>query len=252
MIKFVVLALAVAVASATPKMLPRLDGRIVGGKETTIEQYPYQLSLQYYGSHICGASIISNKYVVTAAHCTDGSSASSLSIRAGSSIRNSGGVVIAVKKIHQNPKYNSRTIDYDISVMELVSPLSFGSGIQTVSLPKNGEAATVGADAICTGWGTTSEGGSLPSKLQTVTVKVVSTKECSDAYGVGEITDRMICAGVGGGKDACQGDSGGPLVSGGKLVGIVSWGYGCARPSHPGVYSRVSNLREYITQTAGI
>ncbi|XP_017773893.1 PREDICTED: trypsin-2-like [Nicrophorus vespilloides] len=252
MIKFVVLILVVAVASAIPQILPRLDGRIVGGENATIEQYQYQVSLQFLGEHVCGGSIVSSKYVVTAAHCTNGFSYSSFSINAGSSNLNSGGVNIAVKKILPHPKFNSDTMDYDISVLELDSPLPFGSGIQAVSLPNNDEAATVGADAICTGWGHTNEGGSFSDQLQVVTLKIISTEECINAYGVGKITDRMICAGVGGGNDSCQGDSGGPLVSDGKLVGIVSCGHGCARPSHPGVYTRVSNFRDYITQTAGI
>ena len=185
------------------RMRPRLDSRIVGGEATTIEEYPYQISLLSYGSHICGGSIVASNFIVTAAHCTDGSSASSLSIRAGSSIRNSGGTVIGVKKINQNPSYNSWTIDYDISVLELESSLTFSDAIATVGLPSLNQVVPAGSDAVCTGWGTLTEGGSLPSQLQKVTVQIVSNDDCNDAYG-GDITDRMICAGTGGGKDACQ------------------------------------------------
>ncbi|XP_049820378.1 trypsin-7-like [Aethina tumida] len=254
---FVVLLAISALAHGAPKAvdsnaIPLVDGRIVGGDPANIADYPYQISLQYYGSHICGGSIIASKWVVTAAHCTDGFSASALSIRAGSSTRGSGGQVINVKKINQNPSYNSNTIDYDISVLELASAITV-SNAQAIGLPVANANVETGATATITGWGTTSEGGSSPTQLQVVQVPIVSAATCRSAYGSSSITSRMLCAGLTqGGKDACQGDSGGPLVVGGKLVGIVSWGYGCARPNYPGVYSSVPALRSYITQVAGI
>lgn len=171
------------------------------------------------------------------------SSASSLSIRAGSSIRGSGGQVLDVKTIHQNPDFSMSELDYDVSVLELDGDLNLGSGVQPIDLtstePTGGEAAT------CSGWGTTSSGGSLPSQLQKVIVHIVSRASCRSAYGSDAISDRMICA-ADSGKDSCQGDSGGPLASEGSLVGIVSWGYGCAAPNYPGVYSNVAALRDYI------
>lgn len=85
-------------------------------------------------------------------------------------------------------------------------------------------------------------------------VPSVNQTECSKAYNnMGGITDRMICAGFkAGGKDACQGDSGGPLVADNKLVGVVSWGYGCAKPDYPGVYSRVAAARDWIRSKTNI
>lgn len=90
--------------------------------------------------------------------------------------------------------------------------------------------------------------------LRAAEVPVVNQEACGQAYeSFGGITDRMICAGhTEGGKDACQGDSGGPLVAEGKLIGIVSWGYGCARPNYPGVYSRVAVVRDWIRENAGV
>lgn len=128
-----------------------------------------------------------------------------MSIRAGSSIRNSGGSVVNVKTIFQNPSYDSWNIDYDISVLELSSTLSFGDAIAAVPLPVQDQAINAGDESVITGWGTLTEGGSLPSQLQAVRVPVVSNADCDAAYGAGSITDRMMCAGVsGGGKDACQ------------------------------------------------
>ncbi|RZC39837.1 serine protease [Asbolus verrucosus] len=259
MISFLFVAFLLASASAVPpflrsknSLLP--DGRIIGGSSIAISQVPWQVSLQYYGSHICGASIISSRYVVTAAHCTDGLSAGSLSIRAGTATRGSGGQVVSVSRINQNPNYNDNLIDYDISVLELSSALTLNSNAAAISLPSSSTSWAAGTSVLVTGWGTTREGSSsLPTALQGVTVQLVSESSCKSAYGSSSITSRMLCAGVtGGGKDACQGDSGGPLAVNGVLGGIVSWGYGCARPSYPGVYSNVPALRSYITQVTGL
>ncbi|XP_065169721.1 trypsin-7-like [Atheta coriaria] len=250
MFRFIALAALLATAAA---VRPRLDGRIVGGDDANVEDFPYQLSLQSYGSHICGASIISSKWAVTAAHCTDGSSASSLSLVAGISNLDESGQKIKIAKIHQNPQYSSWDIDYDISVLELATEIELGSTAQPVGLPSDGSDPAAGTDVVCSGWGTLYEGGYVSDQLQSVTVQIVSREDCNDQYGSGSITDRMICAGVPeGGKDACQGDSGGPLVANGQLVGIVSWGYGCARPTHAGVYSNVGALRSYIKEQSGL
>jgi len=257
MLRFVVLSVLVSIAiGGVPKLrspLPQLDGRIVGGKDVNIEDYPYQLSLLYYGSHICGASIVSENIAVTAAHCTYGSSASYLSVRASSSIKGSGGQVVSVAKIHQHPKFDYFNIDYDISVLELSSPITLGTGAQPIALPEENEDVPGGTNSVVSGWGALREGGSSPSQLQAVEVPIVTLQKCKDAYGSSSITERMLCAGfTEGGKDACQGDSGGPLVANGKLVGAVSWGYGCARPNYPGVYASVPNLRAYIKEVSGL
>lgn len=173
-----------------------------------------------------------------------------MSIRAGSSYRTSGGQVISVSTIYQNPSYSSSTIDYDVSVLYLSSAVTT-SAAGTIGLAASGSSVATGATATVTGWGTTSEGGSAATQLQVVQVPIVSQATCRSAYGTSAITDRMLCAGyTSGGYDACQGDSGGPLVVSGLLTGIVSWGYGCARPNYPGVYSSVPALRSYIDSVA--
>ncbi|KAK9695315.1 Trypsin [Popillia japonica] len=255
MIAFILGAVLLATANAgIPRAaVPRLDGRIIGGSSVDISQYPYQVSLLWWGSHICGGSIISASYVVTAAHCTDGSSASSLSIRAGSSTRNSGGTVVGVSALNQHPSYDSWSLDYDISVLALSSsPLL--ANIAAISLPSQNQQLAAGTESVVSGWGTTSENGAAANQLQAVTVPIVSSSDCQSAYSPWySITARMLCAGsTEGGRDACQGDSGGPLAADGVLVGVVSWGIGCARPQYPGVYASVPNLRAYITQVSGV
>lgn len=231
-----------------------MDGRIVGGSDTTIEENPHQLSLLYYGSHSCGAVVISEIYVLTAAHCTDRRFASELSVRAGSSIRNNGGVVIPVETFYQHPQFDPLSYDFDISVLKLSAPLSFNSSISPISMANLNQDIPVGTKSIVTGWGYTEENGSLPSQLQEVEISVIDLNECNSMYEMyGGVTDRMMCATVPGGqKDACQGDSGGPMVANGVLIGLVSHGEGCARPEFPGVYTSIPALRQYITDITGL
>ncbi|GJQ84296.1 hypothetical protein Trydic_g5235 [Trypoxylus dichotomus] len=255
MFRFVLIVALAASAwgSVLRRRVPQLDGRIIGGSSVDIADYPYQISLELYGSHICGGSIISSRFVVTAAHCTYGSSASNLRVRAGSSIRQAGGSVVTVAAINEHPGFDYWNLDYDVSVLELASDLSFGDVIAPIDLPSDAEQLEPGTDAVVSGWGTTSEGGFSPFELQAVVVPLVSNSDCQNAYDSYEVTDQMLCAGVDeGGKDACQGDSGGPLAVGGVLVGIVSWGIGCARPDYPGVYSNVSALRTFVREVSGI
>lgn len=94
---------------------PRLDGRIVGGEDALIQEYPYQILLEYYGSHRCGGSIISKNVILTAAHCIDYLSPSSLTIRAGSTVNGQGGVVVNVKKLEVHENYYN--LDYDVGLM---------------------------------------------------------------------------------------------------------------------------------------
>lgn len=133
-------------------------------------------------------------------------SVSSLTVRAGSSIRNSGGVVVSLETYHQHPDFDYWYIDYDISILHLASELSFGTSIGPVALPELNQAVAAGTPAVVTGWGSTAEGGSLPLQLQVVDVPIVSQEDCQAAYGSAAVTDRMICAGLleEGGKDACQ------------------------------------------------
>ncbi|KAL7735797.1 hypothetical protein ACLKA6_017803 [Drosophila palustris] len=253
MFKFVILLSVVACAfgAAVPEgLLPQLDGRIVGGVATTIGSFPWQISLQRNGGHSCGGSIYSSNIIVTAAHCLQSVSASSLQIRAGSSYWSSGGSVIRVASFRNHEGYNANTMVNDIAIIRLSSHLSFSSNIKAIGLatyaPANGAAASV------SGWGTQSSGSSsIPTQLQYVNLNIVSQSRCaSSSYGYGsQIRSTMICA-ASNGKDACQGDSGGPLVSGGVLVGVVSWGYGCAYANYPGVYADVAVLRSWVIRNA--
>ncbi|XP_026018660.1 prostasin-like isoform X3 [Astatotilapia calliptera] len=137
--------------------------------------------------------------------------------------------------------------------IRLSSPVRFTDYIRPVCLAASGSVFNNGTDSWVTGWGAVKEGVALPfpQTLQEVEVPVVGNRQCNCLNGVGTVTDNMICAGVlAGGKDSCQGDSGGPMVSKQGSVwvqsGIVSFGFGCARPNLPGVYSRVSRYQSWI------
>ncbi|XP_033237038.1 trypsin-1 [Drosophila pseudoobscura] len=226
---------------------PRLDGRIVGGQATTIEAIPYQVSLQR-SYHFCGGSLIGHGWVLTAAHCTEGSAIQVSKVRIGSTRTDSGGILVGIKRVHRHPKFDTYTIDYDFSVLELEEYDKKNVTQAFIGLPKQDADIADGTAVLVSGWGNTQSTQEPTSILRAVTVPTVSQTECTKAYGsFGTITDRMLCAGLQqGGKDACQGDSGGPLAANGTLWGVVSWGYGCARPDYPGVYSRVSAVRDWI------
>ncbi|EDV98093.1 trypsin epsilon [Drosophila grimshawi] len=252
MLKFVVLiSLAACVLAGTvPEgLLPQLDGRIVGGYDTSIEAHPYQVSLQRNGAHFCGGSVYSHDIIVTAAHCLQSVSAKDLRVRVGTTYWREGGSVHSVKSFRNHEGYNKRTMINDIAIIRLESSISFDSSVRPIDIAEKNPAND--AEAIVTGWGTTKSGGSIPDHLLAVDLRIVNREECaSKEYKYGsQIKDTMICA-YAVHKDACQGDSGGPLVSGGRLVGVVSWGKGCAATGYPGVYADVAHFHSWVESTA--
>ncbi|OXA46324.1 trypsin delta [Folsomia candida] len=220
---------------------------IVGGEPANIEDFPYQVSLQFNGAHFCGGSLISPDRVLTAAHCTNGKEASTLSVRAGSSYHKAGGQVISVKTICQHPLFNSLLMTYDVSVLTLESSFVLGPAVQTIALGSSRPIA--GTPGTVTGWGRLWDNGPIPALLQVIQVPVVHQLQCATGYLPKLITNTMMCAGfLGvGWKDACQGDSGGPFVMEGVQFGIVSWGQpSCADPNYPGVYTFVGSVQNHI------
>lgn len=229
---------------------------IVGGVEATVGEFPYMVSLQN-SSHFCGGSLIAPTWVLTAAHCVRGSTPRKVVIGAHDLKDAAQAEEHTVKRVVSHPSYNARTTNYDFALLELNTP----SAMPVVALGTQDLNAMESLETMLTvaGWGALREGGwALPSKLQKVDVPFVSRETCNAAYS-GRITDQMFCAGYpGGGKDSCQGDSGGPIVAyennQAVLVGVVSWGQGCARPKFFGVYSNVAQanswIESYLTPTA--
>ncbi|XP_041030355.1 transmembrane protease serine 4a isoform X1 [Carcharodon carcharias] len=227
--------------------------RIVGGIDASIDEWPWQVSLQYKKQHLCGGSIINSQWILTAAHCfpEEYHQIASWRVFAGSETLYSGGRSFSIVKIVTNTNYDPQSSDYDIALIKVRSPLPFTDYIRPVCLPNYDSPIRKNILAWVTGWGYTKEYGKVSTILQQANVSVIERNVCNRRqYYNGQITDRMLCAGYLAGKvDACQGDSGGPLVyyfRHWQQIGIVSWGSGCARPKRPGVYSDVTALLDWI------
>ncbi|XP_076651455.1 trypsin-1 [Halictus rubicundus] len=251
-----------AIAAANPLgKFPLLNpltpsGQIIGGEDARIEEVPHQVSLQSSGFGFCGGSIISENWVVTAGHCMV-YPADWITVRAGTATKSSGGSLHKVEKVIVHENYNTNwngVPENDVAVMKVSTPFKLDKTRQAIKIFKQNEESKVGVAATVTGWGAIREGGGTHEVLQKVNVPIVSKKSCNDAYqSYGGLPAGQICAAVPqGGKDACQGDSGGPLTIGGRLAGLVSWGYGCARPRYPGVHTEVAAFSDWIVSKTGI
>ncbi|KAM6467551.1 LOW QUALITY PROTEIN: transmembrane protease serine 9 [Liasis olivaceus] len=243
---------------ARPAM--RAAARIVGGSEALLGEFPWQVSLRESKEHFCGAAILAATWLVSAAHCfNEFQDPGTWTAQAGSvRLSGSGGhpATARVLRIFQHPSYNAESADYDAALLELAEPLAFGKYVQPVCLPAASHRFPPGRKCLISGWGYLKEDFLVkPELLQKATVELLDPALCGSLYGGGVLTDRMLCAGYLEGKvDSCQGDSGGPLVCrepSGRffLAGIVSWGIGCAEAGRPGVYTRVTRLRDWILGT---
>nr|BAF02296.1 Serase-1B [Mus musculus] len=236
----------------------RSAGRIVGGVEAAPGEFPWQVSLRENHEHFCGATIIGARWLVSAAHCfNEFQDPAQWAAQAGS-VHLSGSEASAVRtrvlRIAKHPAYDADTADFDVAVLELARPLPFGRYVQPACLPAATHVFPPGKKCLISGWGYLKEDFLVkPEVLQKATVELLDQSLCSSLYGH-SLTDRMVCAGYLDGKvDSCQGDSGGPLVCeepSGRffLAGIVSWGIGCAEARRPGVYTRVTRLRDWILE----
>jgi secreted trypsin-like serine protease len=249
---------------------PGKASAIVNGEETHAGEQPWTVGIAQaavsdgYTAQFCGGTLITNSWVLTAAHCTYNETgvafnAAELDVIIGRhQLSSTQGERIRIDKIVRNRNYDVVTLHNDIALLHLSQP-STGTPVRLVAPVRNDlERATI--KATVTGWGTTAN-GEATDKLQQAELPIVSATTCHTVYAkIGlNLSPDILCAGYAeGGIDACTGDSGGPLVvwdaqtQNWVQIGIVSWGEGCAQQGLFGVYTRVANFTNWIIATTHI
>ncbi|XP_077562673.1 serine protease notopleural [Haemaphysalis longicornis] len=248
-----------------PRVVPR--ARIVGGEQTKFAQWPWMISLRQFKRntflHKCGAALVNEYWAISAAHCVHNVSPNDILLRLGEYDLKSDREELPhlerrVQIVATHPRFDASTFEYDLALLRLYEAVPFQDNVMPVCVPDTNDSF-VGRTAVVTGWGRLYEDGPLPSVMQKVSVPIITNKECESMYRkagfIEDIPNIFICAGLAkGGKDSCEGDSGGPLVlkdpktGQWSLIGIISWGIGCALPNQPGVYTRITHFADWIRQ----
>ena len=259
----------VAIVAVLGAMTATPSSAVVGGTDAAPGEFPSIAEVTYgapgVGIFLCSGTLIDATHVLTAGHCSSVTKAALVSSPAAwpapsinvwiGGTTSGGGEPATVSSVSIPPDYLGLTDRNDLSILTLAAPSTKAptkvAGASERSIWNPGTLGTI------VGWGETEDGGDLPDTLQKAQVPITSDAYCESAYSDEDGWDfdpeTMICAGYpDGGVDSCHGDSGGPLFSGGRVVGVTSWGNGCAEPGYPGVYARVADtkLRTWVASVA--
>ncbi|XP_058919857.1 enteropeptidase isoform X2 [Kogia breviceps] len=239
------------------RVAQEVSPRIVGGNNSQEGAWPWIVAVYYNNQLLCGASLVSRDWLVSAAHCVYGRNLEPskwkavLGLHMTSSLTSPQIETRLIDQIVINPHYNKRRKDSDIAMMHLESKVNYTDYIQPICLPEENQVFPPGRICSIAGWGTLVYQGPPADTLQEADVPLLSNEKCQQEMPEYNITENMVCAGYEeGGVDSCQGDSGGPLVCQENnrwfLAGVTSFGYQCALPNRPGVYSWVPRFTEWI------
>lgn len=246
-------------------------GRIIGGERALPGQVPWQASMQAFGTHYCGASILNDRWILTAAHCAAAVEKQELSIVVGTINLSSFMVVphrifeqrLAVDLIITHENFNRRQLISDVAVVRLNGRIAFNNHVQAVCLPQEGQDF-VGEMGTVSGWGKMLENETTFSPLlNVVELPIITNRDCQLMYGLRippkrvVIRNEWICAGFReAGRDGCQGDSGGPITvhknGTWTIVGITSGGFGCGFSNSPGIFTRLSQFSNWIKEKIAV
>lgn len=218
-----------------------IQTRIIGGNIAKEGQFPYQASIRLKDKHQCGGSIFNEKYILTAAHCLFGFNKTDFSVTVGSIYLSKGYSTHNVTKIILHPRYHPLRMTNDIALMEVENGFTYNEVIQPIKLgPEIPDNANIKGVAV--GWGTDS------TVLHYLNVTTATWFECAVNYVELSNYDAHICTKSLMPKGLCLGDSGGPLIVNNQIIGIVSFGKGCAE-RFPSVFTRISWYKEWLENT---
>ncbi|KAB0790939.1 hypothetical protein PPYR_02739 [Photinus pyralis] len=221
--------------------------RIIGGTSTEISLFPYQASLRTFDNrHFCGGSVVSDLWVLTAAHCITRQRAGSFVVVLATSTLTDSGSIYGISKIIAHASYNPESHVNDIALLRMSKKITFGPTVKPIALSKIYPPA--GAILTLSGWGLTRYPSNyVPNKLQTIQLVSISILRCKLSLPGYPVPSNHICTNQGRDKGACEGDSGGPLVYNGTQAGVVSWGIPCAK-GYPDVFTAIAAYESWIKQ----